>query len=384
MKIYIKASQDSVSKLEREVLAPLDDFGIDYGSLTPLPKFSNRKITATYENTSFDSVQLFIQYRPPYDYEDVETITSYLQLLTEFLSRLPEIESSIDEKYHSIEIDYAILADSLISKCSLISDDSSSSTYVHIDKYLMESDVEGAVGAVISIGGKNELYDSIGSVVSNCSPYVEYKQSDDGYLVSWRIEDTQYTVPRVHGWFYIVNPEDVSLIPIIDECFESFLDSQNSFRNLGYTDFEFRIRQTWCESELNEYDARRKNFKSNELSESGIRSIFSKAIGFLTSKNSNKNKSWPKELTFNDEPGLGDQVADALADAENKLGIWGEPSVQGNQGSVVYYTQDGDDYIGEQDYQEQCQDMQDIYYNSSSRANCIEDMVNYLEDLLDI
>ena len=100
--------------------------------------------------------------------------------------------------------------------------------------------------------------------------------------------------------------------------------------------------------------------------------------------NSNKagKAKWPEELAFEDSY-VGDQIGPLIDKALDKFNAWSEPSVQAGMGKDYIRSNEDDTVIAVIDYSTECEDLQDIYYASSSKSDCINKFVNYFKKKID-
>lgn len=93
------------------------------------------------------------------------------------------------------------------------------------------------------------------------------------------------------------------------------------------------------------------------------------------------SKNWPKPLNKEDYP-WGKQIEDVYVAVLDKLGLWSEPSVQGNYGREIIMTKSNDDVVYEGDYYEIGDDLEDIYYESKSKSDFKESVIEYVQNML--
>lgn len=93
------------------------------------------------------------------------------------------------------------------------------------------------------------------------------------------------------------------------------------------------------------------------------------------------SKNWPKPLNKEDYP-WGKQIEDVYVDVLDKLGLWSEPSVQGNYGQEKIMDKSNDDTVYEGDYYEIGDDLEDIYYESKSKSDFKKSVEKYVRNML--
>lgn len=93
------------------------------------------------------------------------------------------------------------------------------------------------------------------------------------------------------------------------------------------------------------------------------------------------SKNWPKQLNKEDYP-WGKQIEDIYVQVLDKLGLWSEPSVQGNYGQEKIMTKTDDEIVYEGDYYEIGDDLEDIYYESKSKSDFKKSVENYIQKML--
>ena len=93
------------------------------------------------------------------------------------------------------------------------------------------------------------------------------------------------------------------------------------------------------------------------------------------------SKNWPKPLNKEDYP-WGKQIEDVYVDVLDKLGLWSEPSVQGNYGLETIRKRSTDDVVYEGDYHEIGDDLEDIYYESKSKSDFKKSVIEYVKNML--
>lgn len=93
------------------------------------------------------------------------------------------------------------------------------------------------------------------------------------------------------------------------------------------------------------------------------------------------SKNWPKPLNKEDYP-WGKQIEDVYVDILDKLGLWSEPSVQGNYGRETIMTKSNDAVVYVGDYYEIGDDLEDIYYESKSKADFRKSVMEYVKNML--
>lgn len=93
------------------------------------------------------------------------------------------------------------------------------------------------------------------------------------------------------------------------------------------------------------------------------------------------SKNWPEPLNEEDYP-WGKQIEDVYVDVLDKLGLWSEPSVQGNYGRETIMTMSNDDIVYEGDYYEIGDDLEDIYYESKSKSDFKKSVIKYVQKML--
>lgn len=93
------------------------------------------------------------------------------------------------------------------------------------------------------------------------------------------------------------------------------------------------------------------------------------------------SNNWPRPLNKEDYP-WGKQIEDVYVAVLDKLGLWSEPSVRGNYGRETIMTKSNDDvfYVG--DYYEIGDDLEDIYYESKSKADFRRSVMEYVKNML--
>jgi hypothetical protein len=93
------------------------------------------------------------------------------------------------------------------------------------------------------------------------------------------------------------------------------------------------------------------------------------------------SKNWPKPLNKEDYP-WGKQIEDVYVDVLDKLGLWSEPSVQGNYGRETIMKKSTDDVVYEGDYYEIGDDLEDIYYESKSKSDFKKSVIEYIKNMI--
>lgn len=93
------------------------------------------------------------------------------------------------------------------------------------------------------------------------------------------------------------------------------------------------------------------------------------------------SKNWPKPLNKEDYP-WGKQIEDVYVDVLDKLGLWSEPSVQGNYGQETIMTKSNNDVVYEGDYYEIGDNLEDMYYESKSKSDFKKSVTEYVQNML--
>lgn len=137
-----------------------------------------------------------------------------------------------------------------------------------------------------------------------------------------------------------------------------------------------RVRLDWLEQLLEDYEI-------VESVEDGIKNDFSYA-GSPENPNdivsSEDSKAWPEDLTYDDYD-EGDQIIEVFIDVVGDLNLFEEPSSQGGVGTDYFYDGDGGDIVGEIDMQEEKEQLEDLYWSSTSKADFKEKVKLWMKNL---
>lgn len=79
----------------------------------------------------------------------------------------------------------------------------------------------------------------------------------------------------------------------------------------------------------------------------------------------------------------GQYLQDLCIKVEDELGIWGEPSIQAGQGTILFMTIDDDDVIFDMDYETFNSTVLDIAFDSNSEGSFIAAYKTFLENRTD-
>ena len=116
-------------------------------------------------------------------------------------------------------------------------------------------------------------------------------------------------------------------------------------------------------------------------------------IKYCKSKSSTSEKTgqWKKitsKLQSEAESGInsiyeqteaGSYIDSIAQSVEDSLGIYGEPSIQFGQGSIIFYDNNSGDILLEKDYEEYCDDIINIAIESKSKKEFMSQLKHYYD-----
>lgn len=133
-----------------------------------------------------------------------------------------------------------------------------------------------------------------------------------------------------------------------------------------------------------------------EDDDAGIREFAREKLGYVTRPSKPKRLSWPKlisQLRREAEDGVdslyeqtsaGDEISSLCTAVENKLGIWLEPSIQGGQGGIWFYSsQDDSTLASDYDYQTYNENVLDLALQSKNATEFSNKYRSFVQSILD-